>query len=161
MKIAIYPGTFDPITSGHFHIINSAAKLFDRLFVAIASDSSKPTLFSLSERAEMIKHELENNKLHNVEVTSFSGLMVNFAKQIGVQYAVRGVRTLSDFEYEMQMASMNSILDKEIQTILFPSSDEYQLVSSKLVKEVTKLGGDTKNFLSANVKAKLIAKLSS
>lgn len=155
MRIAIYPGTFDPITSGHLYIIKTASKLFDKLYVAIAEENSKTTLFSLSERAEMIVEEVKNNQLNNVEVASFSGLMVNFAKSKNASYVVRGVRTLSDFEYEMQMASMNSILDEAIQTIFFPSSDEYQLVSSKLVKEVVKLGGNTKNFLSPYVSTKL------
>lgn len=160
MKIAIYPGTFDPVTNGHLYIIKAASKLFDKLYVAVAEDNSKSTLFSLSERSEMIEEEIKSKKLHNVEVASFSGLMVNFAKSKKADYTVRGVRTLSDFEYEMQMASMNSILDDDVQTILFPSSDEYQLVSSKLVKQVVKLGGDTKNFLSPYVTAKLKSKLS-
>ncbi len=159
MRIAIYPGTFDPITNGHLYIIKSASKLFDKLYVAVAADNSKSTLFSLSERSEMIESEIKINQLNNVEVESFSGLMVNFAKLKKATYAVRGVRTLSDFEYEMQMASMNSILDIDIQTIFFPSSDEYQLVSSTLVKQVVMLGGDVKNFLTLDVKKKLQGKL--
>ena len=160
MKIALYPGTFDPITKGHLYIIKLAAKLFDKLIVAVSIDSNKSTLFTLSEREEMISQELKDNNLTNVEVISFSGLMVNFAKQNAAKYSVRGVRTLNDFEYEMQMARMNAILSEEVQSVFFPSSEKYQLVSSKLVKEIVKLGGNPKNFLSKNVKEKLLAKLS-
>jgi pantetheine-phosphate adenylyltransferase len=160
MRIAIYPGTFDPITAGHLDIIKRSMGLVDKLYVAIAEDSAKKVLFSMEERIAMIEQELQDNCIANVEVVSFSGLMVNFAKQKNVTISIRGLRVVSDFEYEYQMACMNRMLDENIQTIFLPASPKLQLVSSNLVKEVVKLGGDIGDFLSNKVKKKLEEKYS-
>jgi pantetheine-phosphate adenylyltransferase len=160
MKIAIYPGTFDPITAGHLDIVTRSLKLVDKLYIAIAEDSCKNALFSTNERKEMIIDELNqiNIKSDRVEVAIFSGLMVNFAKEKSAQITIRGIRASSDFEYEFQMSCMNSLLDSNLETIFLPASVTLQLVSSKLVKEVTRLGGDTGDFISERVKKKLAEK---
>ncbi len=159
MKIAIYPGTFDPITLGHLDIMKKSSKLFNKLIVAIAIDTVKPVLFSLEERIEMIKHELAENNITNVDVETFSGLMVDFAVSKGASFAIRGIRTNSDFEYEFQMAHMNAILNSSIQTIFFPATSDLQIVSSRMVKEVVRLGGNSQGLLSPKIREKLDLKL--
>lgn len=159
-KIGIYPGTFDPITAGHMDIILRASKVLDKLYIGVAMDSMKSPLFSQEERVEMIRQELSANNIKKglVEVEAFSGLLVNFAKQRSASIIIRGLRAVSDFEFEFQMSCMNSILDSEMQTIFLPASADLQLVSSKFVKEVTRLGGDTGGFISDRVKSKLVDK---
>ena len=158
--IGIYPGTFDPITAGHLDIITRSLKLVDKLYIGVAADSSKNALFSLSERVEMIRQEIKAASLDvdRVEVEVFSGLLVKFAKEKKATISIRGVRALADFEYEFQMSCMNAMLDSNIETIFLPASSGLQLVSSKLVKEVIKLGGDVGGFVSDRVKSKLIHK---
>lgn len=137
MKIAIYPGTFDPITFGHIDIIKRASQLFDHLIIASAKDSNKNPLFSLDERVELIKNEI--NKLENsdkISVEKFEGLLVEFAKQKNAKIIVRGLRAVSDFEYEFQMFGMNSQLNPNIQTVFLPASENHHFIASKLVKEV-------------------------
>ena len=152
MKIAIYPGTFDPITFGHIDIIKRASQLFDHLIIASAKDSNKNPLFSLDERVELIKHEIANLRLENkVSVEKFEGLLVEFAKQKNAKIIVRGLRAVSDFEYEFQMFGMNSKLEPHIQTIFLPASENHHFIASKLVKEVAKLRGDISKFVSSNV----------
>ena len=152
MKIAIYPGTFDPITFGHIDIIKRASQLFDHLIIASAKDSNKNPLFSLDERVELIKHEIANLRLENkVSVEKFEGLLVEFAKQKNAKIIIRGLRAVSDFEYEFQMFGMNSKLEPDIQTIFLPASENHHFIASKLVKEVARLRGNISKFVSSNV----------
>jgi pantetheine-phosphate adenylyltransferase len=152
MKIAIYPGTFDPITFGHIDIIKRASQLFDHLIIASAKDSNKNPLFSLDERVELIKHEIANLRLESkVSVEKFEGLLVEFAKQKNAKIIIRGLRAVSDFEYEFQMFGMNSKLEPDIQTIFLPASENHHFIASKLVKEVARLRGDISKFVSPNV----------
>ena len=160
MKIAIYPGTFDPITFGHLDIIKRASLLFDKLIVASAKDSNKNPLFSLDERVELINQEIHDNKLQDkVIVMKFEGLLVDFAKKNQAQIIIRGLRAVSDFEYEFQMFGMNSKLEPSIQTIFLPASENHHFIASKLVKEVARLRGDISKFVSANVVEALNKKL--
>lgn len=159
--IGVYPGTFDPITAGHIDIIRRGLRIVDKLYVGVAADSAKNSLFSLDERVKMIHEEISESSLDmaRVEVEIFSGLLVNFAKEKNASISIRGIRAIADFEYEFQMSCMNSILDSNIETIFLPASSGLQLVSSKLVKEVIKLGGDVGEFVSKRVKEKLVCKI--
>ncbi|MDX2082806.1 MAG: pantetheine-phosphate adenylyltransferase [Rickettsiales bacterium] len=158
--IAIYPGTFDPITFGHLDIIKRASEIFDHLIIAAAKDNYKNPLFTLDERVALIKDEIaiinHNNK---ISVEKFEGLLVGFARKKNAKVIIRGLRAVSDFEYEFQMFGMNSKLDPEIQTIFFPASETNHFIASKLVKEVAKLDGDISKFVSPNVSKKLTIKL--
>lgn len=160
-KIAIYPGTFDPVTFGHYDIIRRSYNLFDKLIVAVATDSSKKTLFTADERVEMINKEIGNIQFHEnkIIVKKFDGLLVNFAKKNNSSIIIRGLRAVSDFEYEFQMFGMNYKLSPEIQTIFLPASDNTQFIASRLVKEVAKLGGKISPFVSKNVEEKLLKKI--
>ena len=152
---AIYPGTFDPLTNGHFDLIKRASNVFEKLVIAVASDnSSKITLFSLNERIEMLTHTLKEFSI-NAEVVQFNGLLVNFAQSIGARVIVRGIRAVSDFEYEFQMASINYRLENSIETFFLPSRDDLHFVSSKMIKSVASIGGDVSSFVPANVEKML------
>ncbi len=160
MKIAIYPGTFDPITFGHLDIIKRASELFDHLIIAAAKDNYKNPLFTLDERVKLIKEETAHlNKNNNISVEKFEGLLVGYAKKKNAKVIIRGLRAVSDFEYEFQMFGMNSKLDPEIQTVFLPASETNHFIASKLVKEVAKLGGNISKFVSKNVAEKLEKKL--
>ncbi|NBX53361.1 MAG: pantetheine-phosphate adenylyltransferase [Proteobacteria bacterium] len=160
MKIAIYPGTFDPITFGHIDIIKRASLLFDHVIIASAKDSSKNPLFSLDERVELIKQEIKNNHLEKiVSVEKFEGLLVDFAKNKNAKIIIRGLRAVSDFEYEFQMFGMNSRLEPSIQTIFLPASENHHFIASKLVKEIARLNGDISKFVSQNVSQALKKRL--
>ena len=162
-KIAIYPGTFDPITFGHLDIIKRASQLFDNLIIAVAKDNSKNPLFSLSERVEIVQKEIEflNKNEKTVTVEQFEGLLIEYARKKNSNIIIRGLRAVSDFEYEFQMYGMNSKLDPEIQTIFLPASENTQFVAAKLVKEIAKLDGDISKFVPQLVATKLKNKLKS
>jgi len=150
---AVYPGTFDPITNGHIDILTRGGRMFDRIIVAILRNPDKDPLFPLEERAEILKAVA--SRWSNVEVESFDGLLVDFARKRGAQVIVRGLRALSDFEYEFQMTLMNQRLEPGIQTVFMMPSEAYSYVSSRLVKEVARLGGDVTGLVPAEVVARL------
>jgi pantetheine-phosphate adenylyltransferase len=154
MKLtAVYPGTFDPITNGHIDILSRGGRMFDRIIVAILRNPDKDPLFPLEERAEILKSVV--SRWSNVEVESFDGLLVEFARDRGAQVIVRGLRALSDFEYEFQMTLMNQRLEPGIQTVFMMPSETYSYVSSRLVKEVARLGGDVTGLVPAEVVTRL------
>jgi pantetheine-phosphate adenylyltransferase len=156
MKIAIYPGTFDPITFGHVDIIKRASELFDHLIIGVAKDNSKNPMFSIVERAEMVTNEIKNLENKNkITVENFEGLLIKFAQKKSCKIIIRGLRAVSDFEYEFQMYGMNYKLDNTIQTIFLPASESHHFIASKLVKEIAILGGDISYFVSQNVKEKI------
>lgn len=149
MKIAIYPGSFDPVTNGHIDIIERAAKISDKLVVAVLMNSSKSPLFSVEERVKMLREVTKH--ISNVEVMSFSGLLVDFARELNATLIIRGLRAITDFEYELQMAQTNHILNPNIDTIFLNSNLEYSFLSSSTVKEVASLGGDINKFVPVYV----------
>ena len=154
MNIAVYPGTFDPFTNGHKDLVQRAAtNVFDKVYICVAAHSNKDTVFSLSERIELTRKSLIN--VDNVEVCGFDGLLVNFAKTLNAKVILRGLRVVSDFEYEFQMSSMNKKLNNDIESIFLTPSESYAFLSSSLVKEIAKLGGDISPFVSQDVKMAL------
>lgn len=156
MKIAVYSGTFDPLTNGHLSVLERAAKLFAKVYVAVAEDNYKNTLFSVSERVDLIHASVKH--LPNVSAETFSGLLVNFAKEKEAVAIVRGLRVISDFEYEMQMASFNKHLAEGIDTVFLTAASNYSFVSSSMIKNIASLGGDIGAFVPAPVEAALKAK---
>ncbi|MCL1124390.1 pantetheine-phosphate adenylyltransferase [Shewanella surugensis] len=148
-KRAIYPGTFDPITNGHTDLIERAAKLFQHVVVAIASNPSKQPRFTLEERVELVK--LVTAHLDNVEVVGFNGLLVDFAKQQNASVLLRGLRAVSDFEYEFQLANMNRRLSPDLESVFLTPAEENSFISSTLVKEVAFHGGDVSQFVHSEV----------
>ncbi|HWA86547.1 MAG TPA: pantetheine-phosphate adenylyltransferase [Opitutus sp.] len=149
MRHCIYPGTFDPITYGHLDVLARAAKLFDRVTVAIADHSAKAPLFTIDQRVEMVRPNV--TKFPNVVVTSFTGLLVDFAVAQGAIALIRGLRALSDFEFEFNMALMNRHLNERIETIFVMPNEQFSYTSSTLVKQVAVLGGDVAHFVPPNV----------
>jgi pantetheine-phosphate adenylyltransferase len=158
MKItAIYPGTFDPITNGHTDIVKRAAKLFEQVIVAVAENSTKTPAFSFKKRIDLATHVLA--ELNNVTVRGFNGLLAEFAKQCQAQVIVRGLRAMSDFEYEFQMAGMNRTLIPDIETLFLTPANEYTYISSSLVREIATLGGCVDEFVHPDVCAALLKKM--
>ena len=157
MTVAVYPGTFDPLTRGHEDLVRRAAGLFDRLIVGVADSRGKNPLFMPAERVEIAREVL--GEFANVEVVSFSGLLVNFVRSREAHVVVRGLRAVSDFEYEFQLAGMNRLLMPDIETIFMTPTDRYQFISATLVREIAMLGGDVSEFVSPQVQARLQAKL--
>ena len=145
MKVAIYPGTFDPVTRGHLDVIKRSAKIVDRLVIAVLRNSAKNPWFSFDERIHLIEKVIAD--LNNVEVTSFGGLTVDFCKEQGANIIVRGLRAITDFEYELQIAQINHRLDPNIDTMFLTTSVEYSYVSSSIVKEVASYNGDISSFV--------------
>ncbi len=155
---AIYPGTFDPVTNGHCDLIERAARLFDRVIVAVAANPKKAPLFTLEERVSLAQKALVN--LSNVEVCGFDTLLATYARDRGAQVILRGLRAVSDFEFEFQMAGMNRQLAPDIETLFLTPAEKYTYISSSLVKEVAALGGDINGFVHPVVSAALLNRLS-
>ena len=158
-KIGVYPGTFDPITKGHIDLIERSMLLVHDLVIAVVEDSStnKNPKFSTAKRIEMVKADIAHLDQSRIKVTSFSGLLVNFAREHGATRIIRGIRAVSDFEYELQMAFMNKRLAPDIATVFLPASEDTQFISSTLVKEIAKHDGDISSFVSDNVRRELMA----
>lgn len=153
-RIAVYPGTFDPITKGHLDIIKRAGRLVDRLVIGVALNKRKGPLFSAAERVEMVEAEiqtLDEDLQRKISVTAFDQLLMEFAVSQQATQIVRGLRAVSDFEYEFQMAGMNARLNSEVETVFLMASDRHQFISSRFVKEIGVLGGDVSHFVSENV----------
>jgi len=159
MRKAIYPGSFDPITNGHLDVVQRAATLFDEVIVAVARDNNKSSLFSIEERVELLRETLGSLGLTNVRVTAFEGLLVHFAQQEKAAALVRGLRAVSDFEFEFQMALMNRKLDPGLETMFLMPREELTYISSRIVKEIARLGGDVEMFVPHNVAIALRGKL--
>lgn len=153
---AVYPGTFDPITAGHYDLIERAARFYDRLVIAVADNRNKNSLFSLDERVELAKNVTES--LSNVEVMGFSGLLVDFVQEIDGNVLLRGLRAVSDFEYEFQLASMNRKLAPDVETMFMTPAEQFAFISSSLVREISALGGDVSEFVHPSVGLALKAK---
>ena len=153
-RIGVYPGTFDPITNGHLDIIRRASRVCDRLIVAVSTNAGKGPLFSIEERVALVKEELKENG-GNVEVVAFDNLLIQFASSVKATFIIRGLRAVSDFEYEFQMAGMNARLDPQIETLFLMASERHQFISSRFVKEIGKLGGEIGQFVSPRVVERL------
>lgn len=158
---AVYPGTFDPITNGHLDIIKRASCVVDTLVVAVAKDTGKNPIFTQQERVELAETDVKKLCLRNVKVMPFEGLLIDFLKKQNANFIIRGLRTISDFENEFIMASMNKKLFNDIETIFLPAIESTQFISSTLVRQIAKLGGDVGQFVSENVKNKIEAKFNS
>ena len=153
-RTGLYPGTFDPITLGHIDIIQRAARVVDRLVIGVAKNAGKGPLFDTKARVKMVKQEVEALKrkgIKNIEVMPFENLLMYFAREIGASVIIRGLRAVSDFEYEIQMAAMNYRMNPKIETIFLTATEGTQFVSSRFVKEIARLGGNVKPFVSARI----------
>ena len=157
MRTVIYPGSFDPLTNGHLDVIQRATRLFDRVIVAVARSESKHPLFSLDERLEIVARAIK--VLPNVEADAFDGWLIDYVKQRSAQAVIRGLRAVSDFEFEFQLALMNRKLNESIETIFMMPKDTYTFLSSRIVKEIASLGGDVSAFVPAHVRRALKCKL--
>lgn len=151
-RIGLYPGTFDPITNGHLDVIARAARLLDKLVVGVAINTGKSPMFTLDERVELVRAEIEAIATRNgmlIEVVPFENLLVDFARKVGASMIVRGLRAVSDFDYEIQMAGMNYRMAPDVETVFLMASETHQFIASRLVKEVAMLGGDISSFVPA------------
>ena len=157
MVSAMYPGTFDPVTIGHEDLVRRGARLFDRIVVAVAANPGKEPMFSLDERVGLVESVLSD--IPNVEVTGYTGLTIEFAQQHQLEVIVRGLRAVSDFEYEFQLANMNRALTEEVETVYLPPTAQLNFISSSLVREVASLGGDIGDFVSPVVRDALLERL--
>lgn len=163
-RIGVYPGTFDPVTNGHLDIIRRATRLVDRLVIGVARNAGKGPLFGIDERVEMLRDELCHLETANggqIVVRPFDNLLMHFAQSVGAVMIIRGLRAVTDFEYEFQMAGMNARLDPKIETTFLMASDRHQFISSRFVKEIGRLGGDISSFVSPRVAARMTARFES
>lgn len=161
-RVGLYPGTFDPITNGHLDVINRAAKLTDRLVVGVAINPGKEPMFSLEERLGMVRDEvatLGRRDSAEIEVRSFDSLLMHYAIELGAQMIIRGLRAVSDFDYEFQMVCMNARLNRDIETVFLMASEGHHFIAARLVKEIAVLGGDISSFVSPAVAARLMERL--
>ena len=156
MTTAIYPGSFDPITYGHLDVIERAAKVFDRLIIGVLNNYSKKSLFSVEERLEMIREV--TFQYPNVEIRAFDGLLIDFTEKVNAQVIVRGIRAVSDFEYELMMAQTNKRLRDNVETVFFATSAEYSYVSSSTVRELAYFGGEIDQFVPPSVRQRILDK---
>ncbi|TCS61284.1 pantetheine-phosphate adenylyltransferase [Varunaivibrio sulfuroxidans] len=157
-RTGVYPGTFDPVTNGHLDIIARATRIVDRLIVAVAVNDGKDPLFAVDDRVALLNEEiatLGEDRRARIEVVAFDSLLVKFVQDMSANVIVRGLRAVSDFEYEFQMAGMNSRLDPSLETVFLMSADRYQFISSRFVKEIARLGGDIEHFVSPRVAQKV------
>ncbi len=160
--VGLYPGTFDPITNGHLDIIARAARMLDRLVIGVAMNAGKGPLFSIEERVELVSEEAARIAEHNgmvIEARPFHGLLIGFAREVGARVIVRGLRAVSDFDYEFQMAGMNARLDSGIETVFLMASERHQFISSRFVKEIAQLGGDISSFVPAVTLARTLQRV--
>jgi pantetheine-phosphate adenylyltransferase len=161
-RTGLYPGTFDPITNGHTDIVSRAVKMVDHLVIGVAINEAKAPLFTLDERVEMVRHETADIAKEagvQISVRPFDTLLMHFAEEVGAQMIIRGLRAVSDFEYEFQMVGMNMQLNRDIETVFFMAGAEHQAIASRLVKEIASLGGDISQFTSPNVAKRVLEKL--
>ncbi|PRB79007.1 pantetheine-phosphate adenylyltransferase [Pseudomonas sp. MYb185] len=158
MNTVLYPGTFDPITKGHMDLVGRAAKLFDKVVVAVAASPKKNPAFSLEQRVEMAREVLK--EYPNVEVVGFSSLLAHFTREVGANVLLRGLRAVSDFEYEFQLANMNRQLAPEVESLFLTPSEKYSYISSTLVREIASLGGDVTKFVHPVVHEALLERFS-
>jgi pantetheine-phosphate adenylyltransferase len=157
-RTAVYPGTFDPVTSGHMEVVRRSLKLVDRLVIGPATNIGKGPLFSLDERIDIIKDDIADFSQADrdrIKIVPFDGLLIHFARDVGASMVIRGLRAVSDFEYEIQMANMNARMEPNIETIFLMASDRHQFIASSLVKDIARLGGDTSQFVSKKVYERL------
>jgi pantetheine-phosphate adenylyltransferase len=157
MRTAIYPGSFDPFTNGHLDVVQRASRLFDRVIVAVAMNAGKHPLFTSEERRAMVEQSIAG--IPNVEADAFEGLLVDYVHRCSAQAVLRGLRAISDFEFEFQMALMNRKLNEEFETIFMMPKDTYTFLSSRIVKEIARLGGNVSPFVPPHVQAALVARL--
>ena len=160
--VGMYPGTFDPVTNGHVDIIGRAARMFDRLVVGVAENAGKGPLFPLAERMELVQAEIApiaERTGTEIVVQGFSGLLIEFARRVHAGVIVRGLRAVSDFDYEFQMAGMNYRLDSELETVFLMASEHHQFISSRFVKEIATLGGDVSSFVPALTLERTLARV--
>ena len=160
-RTGVYPGTCDPSTSGHMDVMRRSLRLVDRLVIGCAINIGKGPLFSLEERMEIIREDISDfppADRERIKVVPFEGLLIHFTREVGASLIIRGLRAVSDFEYEIQMANMNARMDPDIETIFLMASDRHQFIASSLVKDIARLGGDTSQFVSKRVFQRLKAK---
>lgn len=156
MRTAVYPGSFDPITNGHLDVIQRASRLFDRVIVAVAINDSKTPLFTMARRKELARESVKH--LPNVEVDTFTGLLVEYVSSKGGEAVIRGLRAVSDFEFEFQLALMNRKLNEHVETIFMMPKESYTFISSRMIKEIARLGGDVSSFVPSHVESALKSK---